>query len=212
MAAEETYRVQREAIVVDSGTLFYRQRGFWARKRMLITKLSMLCLFIVSWRWDQPDSLRWMIWPGALLVVSGIAIRVWAAGCLRKQETLAMQGPYAFIRHPLYLGTGLAMCGQGLMSCLLPAPFLVALLWFCLYWPVIREEEAYLADRYGGAFARYRALVPAILPRVWPVNDAENQPSGPCRFSWQQVWHNREYEGAIVNIGIIIGYAWMNFA
>src|SRR5262245_40236752 len=41
---------------------------------------------------------------GVLLILAGLAVRTWAAGTLRKQRELAVTGPYAWVRHPLYCG------------------------------------------------------------------------------------------------------------
>src|SRR5262245_42939386 len=44
-----------------------------------------------------------------ILILAGVAIRAWAAGTLRKQKSLAISGPYAWVRHPLYVGSFLMM-------------------------------------------------------------------------------------------------------
>src|SRR6478609_1801024 len=46
---------------------------------------------------------------GELLILCGLLIRAWAAGTLKKQKQLATTGPYALVRHPLYLGSVLMM-------------------------------------------------------------------------------------------------------
>jgi len=52
-------------------------------------------------------------WYGALLVVVGESIRVWACGHLVRNEELTRDGPYSIVRHPLYLGS--LLIGLGLM-------------------------------------------------------------------------------------------------
>ena len=42
---------------------------------------------------------------GALVALAGVAMRAWAAGHLRKNQELAVSGPYAHVRNPLYVGT-----------------------------------------------------------------------------------------------------------
>lgn len=41
---------------------------------------------------------------GGAVAMVGVAIRAWAAGTVQKNLRLATAGPYAFVRHPLYLG------------------------------------------------------------------------------------------------------------
>ena len=48
---------------------------------------------------------------GAVLFALGAAVRTWAAGHIRKREVLAVTGPYAYTRNPLYFGSFLMACG-----------------------------------------------------------------------------------------------------
>ena len=41
---------------------------------------------------------------GSVLVILGIAARMWASGHIKKDKALATDGPYAYVRHPLYVG------------------------------------------------------------------------------------------------------------
>ena len=42
---------------------------------------------------------------GGAIAVVGLLVRAWAAGHIRKNQTLAVSGPYAHTRNPLYLGS-----------------------------------------------------------------------------------------------------------
>ena len=48
---------------------------------------------------------------GCLVAVVGVGFRVWGCGHLRKNKDLITTGPYAYVKHPLYLGTFLVSCG-----------------------------------------------------------------------------------------------------
>ncbi|MEZ4218832.1 MAG: hypothetical protein R3E88_20340 [Myxococcota bacterium] len=105
---------------------------------------------------------------GVALVAAGVALRTWAAGHLEKREILAVSGPYARLRHPLYAGTlaislGIAAVLGGVGSAL-AAALLAA--WFVgSYFPrKERSESDALEARFGGAFTAYRARVPALWP------------------------------------------------
>lgn len=110
---------------------------------------------------------------GGALVVVGAALRTWGAGHLVKNDRLTISGPYAHLRHPLYLGTllvaaGFALIAGGVVSLALLAFFLP---WFFLaYFPrKDRVESARLEERHGDAYACYRDEVPALCPspRSW---------------------------------------------
>ncbi|MGH8104132.1 MAG: methyltransferase family protein, partial [bacterium] len=65
----------------------------------------MIVLIILA----RPDWMH-LVW-GAPLIVGGAALRIWAAGTIKKQQTLAQEGPYALMRHPLYFGSFLGGLG-----------------------------------------------------------------------------------------------------
>ena len=104
------------------------------------------------------------------LIVLGAGLRGWGAGHLVKNDQLTTTGPYAHLRHPLYLGTILVATGFGIwiggwiavavIGCLWP--------WFAFrYFPrKERSESDRLEAAYGDRFVRYRREVPALWPRL----------------------------------------------
>ena len=48
---------------------------------------------------------------GGLIAMAGEAIRLWAAGHLEKGREVTTSGPYAFTRHPLYVGSSIIGIG-----------------------------------------------------------------------------------------------------
>src|SRR5258706_9455982 len=48
---------------------------------------------------------------GVGLVLLGIAVRLWASGHVKKDKVLATTGPYAYVRHPHYVGNHLITVG-----------------------------------------------------------------------------------------------------
>ena len=144
---------------------------------------------------------------GLAAVVVGAALRTWGAGHLVKTTRLTITGPYAWLRHPLYLGTLLAGSGIAIMvggwaAALLLAAFLP---WFFLsYFPrKERTESARLEEIYGEAFARYRAEVPALVPRLgsWSPSDVTlARADGDRRWSLARYSENNE-------LGTLLGLA-----
>jgi protein-S-isoprenylcysteine O-methyltransferase Ste14 len=117
---------------------------------------------------------------GSLPIVAGLGLRAWGTGHLVKNERFTVSGPYAYVRHPLYLGTILVAFGFALM---LGGWATVAVLAFVLPWFALsyfprkeRVESARLQARYGSAFDHYRAEVPALWPRLraWRPAPAES--------------------------------------
>jgi protein-S-isoprenylcysteine O-methyltransferase Ste14 len=123
------------------------------------------------------------------LILVGAALRAWGAGHLVKNHLLTTTGPYAHLRHPLYLGTILIGSGFAIWLGGWMAELALALLWpwFALhYFPrKERSEGARLEEAYGERFARYRAAVPALWPRWRAFRDAEDSGAGRSFGVWQ---------------------------
>ncbi len=150
---------------------------------------------------------------GLLLVTVGAALRGWGAGHLVKNDQLAVTGPYAYLRHPLYAGTLLIAAGfsvrvggwvaVGLLALLLPWFFLV-------YFPrKDRIESARLERLYGVSYARYRDEVPALLPRLRPWRcDSHRVPTAdqPSRGRWsRQLYSGNNELGTLLALVAGIG-------
>ena len=56
------------------------------------------------------------LWAGLGVSLIGLLLRGWAAGYLEKGKRLAQDGPYAFLRHPLYDGSFLIALGLSLLG------------------------------------------------------------------------------------------------
>lgn len=108
---------------------------------------------------NEPDE-AWM-----LLAVAGACLRLWAAGTLEKRCALTTGGPYSLVRHPLYLGTLLALVGVALFFESLPLLALSLAGFAASHLPKMRREERVLAGRFGRAWAEYARRVPALVPR-----------------------------------------------
>jgi protein-S-isoprenylcysteine O-methyltransferase Ste14 len=111
---------------------------------------------------------------GFAIAAVGEAIRVWAAGHLRKTVRLVTSGPYRYSRNPLYLGRLLIFTGIAVMAWMpRGATFgVIAAGWivfFVYYLPrKERVEPARLRAVHGEAYDRYRGAVGKLFPR-WPA-------------------------------------------
>src|SRR5919112_2763774 len=105
---------------------------------------------------------------GASVSLLGLALRAWAAGHIRKNAELAVSGPYAYTRNPLYLGSFLLGIGFTVASGQPLLGLLFAALFLGIYLPVMRVESATLAGLFGEDYTRYARAVPLLLPRLLP--------------------------------------------
>ena len=125
------------------------------------------------------------------LALSGLALRLWARGHLELRSPLAQSGPYAFVRHPLYVGSfvlGLAFTAM-MNAPVLAAVYVVAFL--VMYVPKAMREEAYLRQRHGRAYADYATRVGAVLPRIASFRTQE---TAATAFAWRRVIRHREWQ------------------
>jgi protein-S-isoprenylcysteine O-methyltransferase Ste14 len=146
------------------------------KHRNILAGLPLIVL-LVSTRWEFEADM--VIWPLAvILFLLGVALRAWA-GChcwyaQRRPRELTVSGPYAYVRHPMYIGNLLILMGASVASelvWLVPA----ALAWAVfVYGHVVRYEEEYLLAKYGESFLRYQRQVPRWFPRHWrPLTGSE---------------------------------------
>lgn len=116
---------------------------------------------------------QWYL-PGLLLALVGIAVRLWASGHVKKNKVLATDGPYAFVRHPLYVGNHLIMAGFCLASGLWWSFALWAAIGLYFYPQTIRHEDRKLAALFPGQWEPWAERTWALIPRLTPYR------SGPA--------------------------------
>jgi protein-S-isoprenylcysteine O-methyltransferase Ste14 len=142
----------------------------------------------------------WSLALGISIASAGLALRAASAGHLRKNSRLAVSGPYAYTRNPLYLGSALAGAGFAIAGGRWWFVAVLALFFAIVYAPVMRKEEAHLRRLFGEPYASYAAAVPLLLPRF----SAWQQPgSTPEQFDASLYRSNREYE-ALVAFAVIV--------
>lgn len=135
---------------------------------------------------------------GAIAIVSGLLIRASASGHVRKNEALATSGPYAYTRNPLYLGSLLMGIGFAIAARSWWVGAGLVVMFFAIYVPVIRGEEAYLRDKFP-EFEDYARRVPRILPRITParMGDAAGD------FSFELYLKHREWNALVGALAIV---------
>jgi protein-S-isoprenylcysteine O-methyltransferase Ste14 len=112
----------------------------------------------------------------AFLLAAAAAIRTWASAYLQagvvyaadvKTESLVADGPYRFVRNPLYLANVLmAISFAAMMSRVGCVAAVVFMLVFC-YRLILREESDLHASQ-GETYERYRRMVPRLWPSLRP--------------------------------------------
>jgi protein-S-isoprenylcysteine O-methyltransferase Ste14 len=138
---------------------------------------------------------------GLIGIVPGLLVRALASGHVRKNESLATSGPYAYTRNPLYLGSLLIGIGFAAAARSWAIGAILVLMFFAIYIPVIRDEEAYLRQKFP-EFEAYARRV----PRMWPkLNSATRDAAAESGFSLDLYLKHREYNALIGTIAMMAG-------
>ena len=161
-------------------------RIFDARKIMFslrsYTPLPFLVLMVV---FARPSIVS--IVSGFVLVILGECVRFWGVSIAGAETRttgtvggtyLITNGPFAYVRNPLYVGNMLVYIGVGVMSmALFPWLIVAAAGWFFLqYTIIITGEEEYLRTRFGEAYGAYCREVHRFVPRAVPYRPAQMPP------------------------------------
>ena len=101
---------------------------------------------------------------GGVISVLGLLIRAWASGHIRKNQQLAVSGPYAYTRNPLYLGSFILGLGFTIASGVWWLGLLFIALFLGIYLPVMRVEAEDLKTMFGEQYHDYARQVPLFFP------------------------------------------------
>ena len=133
----------------------------------------------------------WSLLAGLPLACAGEALRLWASGHIEKTRRLATGGPYAHSRNPLYVGSLLIALGVAI-ACASPWVVLAVAAYFLAFYPaVMREEAAFLSQRFAGEYAAWAGAVPLFWPHLTPAGPRAS------RFDWARVRMNKEWRTAL---------------
>ena len=122
---------------------------------------------------------------GALLMAAGELLRLAAVSytgpAIRNQEIyreeLVTNGPFAYLRNPVYFGNLLLYSGASILSgAWLPYLLYIVIIFFSLYYIFcIRFEEEQLGGVFGRPYDDYLNMVPRFFPRLSAYPDRGNK-------------------------------------
>lgn len=163
-----------------------RRPNFGVARRIRVPLGFAFAVFFL-WR-ARPSGLSLGI--GAVIAALGVGLRALASGYVKKDRELTTTGPYAWVRHPLYLGSimlaiGFAIAARDVWVAVVMVGFFIM-----VYLPVIRSEEKFLRTHFTD-FDQYARVVPALLPHSFSF--ANN--SGT--FSRELYLKHREYNALV---------------
>lgn len=136
---------------------------------------AVLFVLLVSLMGEPQPTLLYI---GTVIAAVGTLIRLWASGHVMKNKELATDGPYAFVRHPLYVGNILLLLGFAMASSLWWSYVLMIALLLFYYPPTIAYEDNKLHTFFGEVWEEWskttRALIPTLPQRTAKSEQASN--------------------------------------
>lgn len=137
----------------------------------------------------------WLRTWGTAYLGSGVVL----AGNVRG-ESVVTDGPYRYVRHPLYLGGWLNTLALAMLMPPSGAIFTMGILALLSLW-AIRREEAFLGARLGESYLAYCAKVPRLIPALRPrVAGSGAQPQ------WMQALLSNLFEWGIAVSLVAVGW------
>jgi protein-S-isoprenylcysteine O-methyltransferase Ste14 len=161
--------------------------GFWSGIALVLVILSPWWL---AWSWDAMLPLQIL---GGSLLVASVAVGTWAmakmgwarlllasalfppgAGAEENNvpQRLVVEGPYRYVRNPLYVADSCLILGAALLTRGWVLVVLAALYMAQLTLQIPLEERE-LCERFGRTYHRYCELVPRFIPRLRPVRQRD---------------------------------------
>jgi protein-S-isoprenylcysteine O-methyltransferase Ste14 len=115
-------------------------------------------------------------WPGVILIAAGLGFSVWARQYLgrnwsgtvqvKQDHQLICDGPYRFVRHPIYTGILVAFLGTALIVGHWGG-ILAVLIAAGSFWRKLTLEERFMRETFGSAYEEYRARTAALIPYLF---------------------------------------------
>jgi protein-S-isoprenylcysteine O-methyltransferase Ste14 len=170
----------------------FRQRFVtvrWAERMLLFSiELNLLLLWTLTTVFLQRDAALAptsivatttalgvvLAWLGAgLAVAARLALGVWFSGTfgIKPSHALVTTGPYALVRHPMYLGLLLLLGGLAIAHDSAVSLGFVVLLVVPFAMHTVIEEQMF-KSHFGDAWTAYAGRVPRLVPG-WPTRAAK---------------------------------------
>jgi protein-S-isoprenylcysteine O-methyltransferase Ste14 len=165
----------------EQNTLKKREEGLASKIAGMLGLLGFVAVILntvnpdwLSWA-SLPLSL-WLRWAGVIMALLGFALLQWAQNTLGKnwsdtprmiqKQSLITNGPYRFIRHPIYTAF-LLILGSTLF---ISANWLIGLAWIAMTLLEVASrigfEENLMLEYFGDQYREYTQKTGRLLPKI----------------------------------------------
>lgn len=190
------------------GDFLFKYRSYFPLIILIIALYQYVQTELTDFSLDQAAKETYEIWC-LLICVFGLFIRVITIGFTADNtsgrntlvgqvaESINTTGIYSTLRHPLYLGNYFMWLGVAALTHNIWFIVAFSFLYWLYYERIMYAEEAFLTEKFGDAYTKYAAGVPAFIPSFKKVVKPKYE------FSWRKVI--RQEKAGILNMfGVIL--------
>jgi protein-S-isoprenylcysteine O-methyltransferase Ste14 len=151
---------------------------------------------------------------GGIFVAIGEGFRFWGVSYAGSETRttdrvggtyLVTQGPFAYVRNPLYVGNILMYFGISVMgNSLFPFLQIISLVYFTLqYYYIIIEEEKYLREKFKEKYDDYFSKVGRFFPNMTAYNKS-NQSNLKTNIKAAYESEKRTFQAVFISVIMIV--------
>ena len=168
---------QKQAKGVERVASYHQRRERFLLNLLLSSYLLMLLYVFTPWLdFSHIPLPTWIRWIGALMICVGLGLFTWThqvlganwSGVLEisKGHRFVTEGPYRYVRHPMYGTMFWSAVGTLLLSAnwFIGVSHLGAVLW--IYLARVSSEEAMMIEHFGDDYRQYMTTTGRLLPRI----------------------------------------------
>ena len=175
----------------------------WLQKRRVhIARLTLWPLIIYLFAYERVsilsiDHIQYQL--GLLALVVGVLTRSISAGTLHKNQQLNMEGIYAIVRNPLYVGSFFILLGINLIIHH-PLVWAASIIIFSLtYIPTILGEENTLKKIFPDQWEQFESSVPRFIPNILRIFELRK-----TNWDFKQWYKNHEHYTVITATLVVV--------
>lgn len=146
--------------------------------------LALVLFFIspLSMPWPSLPFPSWLRWTGVAVAILCLPFLIWVQHTLgrqwsthlrlREDHRLVVNGPYKWVRHPMYVVLFLFLLSVGLATAS-PLIAVMNILLIAVFYRRISKEEKMMIERFGNEYSTYMKRT----GRFWPVIKRSGKPT-----------------------------------
>lgn len=108
---------------------------------------------------------KWFL-AGIIVSILGELIQLWCFATIKTKKRLTTQGPYMFVRNPMYIGRFFMILGILMITGSAWIMAAYAIIYYFYMTNRVKREEKLLSEIFGQEYAGYRSRVRPYIPTI----------------------------------------------